>query len=121
VIPSLWPDNAPMAAYEAMACGRAVIGSDLGGLQDQVEPGRSGVLLPAGDAASLARAVRQLWSDPEQAQRMGRAGRERMERLFSPQRHLEALMGLFGAAPLEASGGRAAASGRAGDVPGVRV
>jgi glycosyltransferase involved in cell wall biosynthesis len=93
--PSLWPDNSPMAVYEAMACGKAVIGSRLGGLLDQIEEGSTGVLVPAGDAKALAQAVQRLWDNPIQVRAMGEAGRQRMEIVFSPAKHLTALENIF--------------------------
>jgi glycosyltransferase involved in cell wall biosynthesis len=95
--PSLWPENSPMAVYEAMACARPVIASDVVGLREQIEPGVSGLLVPAGDAAALAQAAGQLWDQPGRAVGMGSMGRLRMERLFSSERHLEALLKVFAA------------------------
>jgi glycosyltransferase involved in cell wall biosynthesis len=95
IIPSLWNDNSPMAAYETMALGKAIIASGLGGLRDQVEDGVSGLLVPPADPEALAQAVAALWADLPRARQMGIAGRERMETLFSPQRHYASLESLF--------------------------
>lgn len=95
VVPSLWPENSPMAIYEAMACARPVIASDLGGMHEQIEPGVSGLLVPPGDAARLAQATRELWDQPERAVEMGKLGRLRMEQSFSSERHLAALLRIF--------------------------
>jgi glycosyltransferase involved in cell wall biosynthesis len=97
LVPSLWPENSPMAVYEAMACARPVIASDIHGLREQIESGVSGVLVPPGDAAALAQASRQLWHQPSRAVEMGLMARRRMERHFSSERHLEALLKVFGA------------------------
>jgi glycosyltransferase involved in cell wall biosynthesis len=48
-----------IAAVEAQAAGRPVIGVDAGGLRETVVPGRTGVLVPPGDARALARALRE--------------------------------------------------------------
>ena len=71
VIPSLWPDNSPMAAYELMAVGKAVIASNLGGLRDQVLDGVSGLLIAPAQPEVLGRAVASLWADRPRSRRMG--------------------------------------------------
>jgi glycosyltransferase involved in cell wall biosynthesis len=66
-----------LAALEAMAHGVPVIASDIGGLREIVEPGRGGWLVPAGDAAALAHAIREATADPERLRKTGLAARER--------------------------------------------
>jgi glycosyltransferase involved in cell wall biosynthesis len=60
---------------EAMAAGSAVIGADVDGIPDLIEPGRNGLLFPRGDAAALASHILTLLRNPELAQGLGRAGR----------------------------------------------
>ena len=66
-----------LAALEAMAHGVPVIASDIGGLREIVEHGRSGWLVRAGDATALARAIHEAVTDPEGLRRAGLAARER--------------------------------------------
>ncbi len=56
VIPSL-QDNLPNTVIESLACGTPVVGFDVGGIPEMVEPGRTGWLAPVGDAAALADAI----------------------------------------------------------------
>jgi glycosyltransferase involved in cell wall biosynthesis len=51
-------------AIEAMACGTAVIGTDVGGLREALDHGRAGRLVPAGDVPAIAAAIHQLADDP---------------------------------------------------------
>jgi glycosyltransferase involved in cell wall biosynthesis len=71
-----------LAALEAMAHGVPVIASDIGGLREIVELGRSGWLVPAGDASALARAIQEAVADPLRLCKAGLAARERAA-LFS--------------------------------------
>ena len=53
VIPSIWWENSPLVIQEALAHGRPVIGSDIGGVAENIL-GRGGLTFSAGDAADLA-------------------------------------------------------------------
>ena len=88
VVPSLWYETFSIVAAEAMAHGVPVIASDLGALAQTVRRDETGLLVPAGDAAALAVAMRRLWDDPDLARRLGAAGRARVTRDFSPRAHL---------------------------------
>ncbi|MCD1143942.1 glycosyltransferase [Kocuria sp. LUK] len=77
-----WYEPFGMVPLEAMACARPVVGSAVGGLLDSVEDGVTGLLVPPRDPAGAATALRALLEDPQRAARMGRAGRERVERRF---------------------------------------
>lgn len=85
VVPS-FGEGFGMVALEAMERGRPVVASAVGGLPEIVEDGRTGLLVPPGDAHALAHAIRELVSDPERAAAMGAAGRERALEAFSQQR-----------------------------------
>ena len=82
VLPSL-AEGTPNSVIEAMAHGLPVIASEVGGIPDLLSAD-AGILIPPGDAAALAGAMRRLASDPDLRARMGRAARERYLRLFSP-------------------------------------
>ena len=62
---------------EAMAHGRPVVASAVGGLSDLVVDGETGLLVPPGDVAALRSALERLLGDPELRERLGRAARER--------------------------------------------
>ena len=77
VLPSLTESESfGMTLVEAMACGRPVVGSDVGGIPFVVRDGVDGLLVPPGDAAALARALERLLSSPEELTRLGEAGRQ---------------------------------------------
>lgn len=68
---------------EAMAAGLPVVATDSGGSADPVVHDETGFLVAVGDSTGLADAMLRLLRDPELAQRMGEAGRERVMRHFS--------------------------------------
>ncbi|MFA5112524.1 MAG: glycosyltransferase family 4 protein [Desulfobaccales bacterium] len=73
----------PNVVLEAMSAGLPVVATQVGGLPELVVPGRTGWLVPPGDAPALAAAMGQLLENPQACQDMGRAGRERALRDFS--------------------------------------
>jgi glycosyltransferase involved in cell wall biosynthesis len=81
VIPSL-EEGFGIPAAEAMGCEVAVVASDAGGLPEVVEDGVTGLVVPRGDSAALARAIGALLADPQRRRAMGQAGRARALRLF---------------------------------------
>jgi glycosyltransferase involved in cell wall biosynthesis len=82
VLPSLF-EGLGVAALEAMAAARPVVASGVGGLRELVADGETGLLVPAGDAAALARAIARLVSERERARKMGANGRSRVEKYFT--------------------------------------
>jgi phosphoheptose isomerase/glycosyltransferase involved in cell wall biosynthesis len=81
-----WYEPFGIVPLEAMACARPVVGSAVGGLLDSIEDGVTGLLVPPRDVEATARAIRTLADDPDRAARMGAAGRDRVQRLFSWER-----------------------------------
>lgn len=77
VVPSLCVEAFGMVALEAMAAGRPVVAARSGALADLVAHGDTGLLVPPGDDAALAAALRVLLDDPALARRFGEAGQRR--------------------------------------------
>ncbi len=75
-------ESFPLAAREAMAAGKAVIAPRIGGCPEVVEDGVTGYLFEARDVAGLATCMQRVIADGAH-ERLGRAARERVERLFS--------------------------------------
>ena len=82
-------------AIEAMACGRPVVASRVGGLLEIVVDGETGLLVPPGDAKTLSCAIATLLSDPQRARRMGAAGRLRAEARFGAGEHTQRVLGVY--------------------------
>lgn len=81
-----WYEPFGITPVEAMACARPVIGSDTGGIRYTVVDGVTGFLVAPKNPDALAEKLRILAADPEQAERMGRAGAYRARRLFTWER-----------------------------------
>ncbi len=79
-----------MARLEAMSMGLAVVGSDVGGMGEAVEPGVTGDLVRPGDADALAGALERILGDDAARQRMGRAARALVERRFTRKAMVDA-------------------------------
>lgn len=79
------------AILEAMAMGRAVICSRTPGQTDVVVDGVTGMYVPPSDPAALRAAIEHLLAHPEEAERMGRAGRQRVEQLMSLDLYVDRL------------------------------
>ncbi len=82
VSPSLY-EGFGLPAAEAMACGTPVVATTAGAFPEVVADGETGWLVPAGDAAALAAAIRRLMADGDLRRRMGAAGRRRMQERFT--------------------------------------
>ena len=82
VLPSLY-EGLGVAAIEAMAAGKPVIATRVGGLPELVEDGVTGFLVPPGDSEALANSISRLLSREELMEQMGRNGWERVQRHFT--------------------------------------
>jgi trehalose synthase len=77
-----------LTVAEAMWKGRPVVASRVGGIQDQIEDGRTGFLVDPGDLAAFGERVSDLLDDPHGAERIGEAAQARIRDRFLGPRHL---------------------------------
>lgn len=94
VIPSIWPENFPTVALEALQVGRPLVASRVGGLPELVGED-NGVLVPPDDAPALAEALRPLVGDLERLGRLGDGSAARAAR-YDVERFLDALENHYG-------------------------
>ncbi len=95
VFPSLVPETFGLAGIEAQAFGAPVVGFDTGGVRDWLHNDVTGILVPAGDRASLSRAIRQLAESPETRKRLGEKARRLALEKYSMLSHMERLESIF--------------------------
>jgi glycosyltransferase involved in cell wall biosynthesis len=91
-------EGLPMVLLEAMAHGRAVVATPVGGIPSLVEDGVTGVLVPPGDAKALREAIERLLVNPELRQRLGEAARAKVSELCSWERVTDATLDAYAAA-----------------------
>lgn len=95
VVPSTRPEPLGLVAMEGAAAGLPVVASAHGGVAEVVRHGVTGLLVPPGHPAALARSLRLLADDPELARRMGQAGRADVAERFPLEQMLDRLQALY--------------------------
>jgi glycosyltransferase involved in cell wall biosynthesis len=88
-------EGLPTVLIEAMACGVPVVSTRIDGVPELISDGEDGLLCEAGDPGALAAPLRRLAADAGERQRLGRAGRAKVERLHDLDRQAAALFALF--------------------------
>lgn len=91
VLPT-YADCLAVVLAEAMAAGLPIVTTNVAAQPEAVRDGESGIIIPPGDGASLATAVRRLVDDPELCLRFGRTGRTIAERRFDARRNADRLL-----------------------------
>jgi glycosyltransferase involved in cell wall biosynthesis len=89
VIPPLWEEPFGIVALEAMAAGKPVVAYDSGGLSEIIVDGVTGLLVSRGNLKGLISAVEYLLKNEDEAKRMGREGRKRVEHFFNLNRMVD--------------------------------
>ncbi|MFC3123605.1 glycosyltransferase family 4 protein [Pseudoroseomonas globiformis] len=94
VLPSLW-EGLPMAVIEAMHLGLPVVATDMPGLREMILPGKTGDLVPSGDARAFAASLVSLLADDAGLRTLGDAARRRAADLFSLDAQLDRHLALY--------------------------
>lgn len=95
VVPSVWYENMPNSLLEAQALGIPVIASDIGSLREVIQDGHNGLFFEAGNAGSLANAIKKIFTDPESINMMGKHAYERAVDRYSAEAHYQKIMTCF--------------------------
>lgn len=95
VFPSELRENCPMAILESFAYGKPVIGTEIGGIPEQIINGKNGFLFEPGNAEKLAELIRTLYKDGGLIRQMGIEARKTVETKYSSERHYAQLMAVY--------------------------
>ena len=95
VVPSLWHENFPYVMMESFARGKAVVGSDKGGIPEYIIPGETGFTFPSHDSTKLAEIINHLWSDPAKAIAMGMKAKELADIQFNDEAFYQRLSTIY--------------------------
>jgi glycosyltransferase involved in cell wall biosynthesis len=93
---SRWNEAFGQVITEAMACGRPVVGTRVGGIPEVIADGKSGFLVNRGDAEGLAQRILQLAADPELRNRMGQEGYRLAQKQFEMGDIVRQVIDLYG-------------------------
>jgi glycosyltransferase involved in cell wall biosynthesis len=85
VLPSTGFEDFPNVILEAMSLGKPVVATKVGGIAEQIEDGKNGIVVAPGDAPALAKAVCSILKDPAFARGLGTAAAKRFRERFSAQ------------------------------------
>lgn len=88
-------EGTPVSLIEAGACARPVVATRVGGVEHVVEDGSSGLLVPAGEPAAVARAVNTLLASPATRSEMGSRGRRLVRDRFSADRLMSDITAIY--------------------------
>jgi len=94
VMPSI-TEGLGTSILDAMACGKAVVASAVGGIPEVVAPEETGLLVPARNPTALAAGVVRLLGDRALAERFGAAGRARVEQRFTAERMVQETLDVY--------------------------
>jgi len=95
VVPSKCYENCSMVVLEAMALCKPVIGSNIGGIPEQIEDGKTGFLFEMGNVDELAEKMKFLSENPSLRLELGKAARKKVVLEYSLKQHCDGLLEIY--------------------------
>jgi glycosyltransferase involved in cell wall biosynthesis len=95
VLPSSEREGLPVTIVEAMSLAKPVVATNIGGVPEVVNDGRTGILTKPKDSDALAHAIKKMVESPEVAHRMGKAGRDTYLTMFTLSHMLRRIEELY--------------------------
>ncbi|MCF6287327.1 MAG: glycosyltransferase family 4 protein [Candidatus Hydrogenedentes bacterium] len=103
-VSSSWSEGLGTSVLEALACKTPVVAAEAGGIPEMVLPGKTGFLVPNKDPQALAEALIACLDDLDAAHVMARAGRKRVQTMFSTATMVEETLAQYHALVAERLG-----------------
>ena len=116
IVPSICLENFPFSVMETMAAGKPVIASNTGGIPEQVEHGRTGLIFTPGNVDELAMCMQKLLDDKQLASAMGKQGYIKANTQYNAETHYTNIMKVY-AKMIDKNINTLDNSGRKGNVP----
>ena len=91
VMPSVWFEAFGLVIPEALACQTPCVGSDVGGISEQLKDTGFGFVVPPRDSHALAEKIIYLLNHPDEAQKMGQMGRDYVLKKYDPDQYINEL------------------------------
>jgi glycosyltransferase involved in cell wall biosynthesis len=88
IFPSIAPEAFPLSVLEAMVLGKPVIGSDIGGVQEMIEDGVTGLLVEPNRPEQITEKILFLLNDPQRCEEIGQRAKEFVNRKFSMENYV---------------------------------
>lgn len=95
VMPSMIPESFGLVGIEAMAVGNPVVAFDVGGIREWLVNGETGFLIERGNIREMAAQIARLLGDDLLAREMGKRGKERVEKYYRKDIHLQRLLTIY--------------------------
>ena len=92
IVPSEWPENAPLTILESFSASLPILGSDAGGIPEMVDSESGSLLFRAGDTADLSKSLTRIWNLRDEIDGLRRLARQTYLRRYTPQVHIDAYM-----------------------------
>ena len=95
VITSEWYENGPMSVIEAMAYGKPIIGSNIGGIPEMIKNGVNGYTYKAFDSKDLSKCINKLLDNDENIVKFGTESRKVIERYYNDKYHYNRIISIY--------------------------
>ena len=95
IFPSIWYEGFPITLLESMIAGKPIVCSNIGGLPEIVEDGKTGYLFEAGNPVDLSRKIKMLWDNNLINKRMGKTARDTALKKYSSQNIYIKIMNVY--------------------------
>ena len=95
VCPSIWHENFPYVIIQSQSFGKAVIGSNVGGIPEMVDHKISGFIYQYDNYRMLSSYIDKLWNDTSLVVKMGKNAKEKADREFNDEIFFEKLMQIY--------------------------